>query len=124
MFIEPLGRFDLKNVSTRVAVFKVAGEDGPPSPQLGESTRLRHADGPATAAAGPKSIAVLPFINMSADPGNEYFSDGWAGHLDDPQLRVRRIRAGTDNCTPTGADTRISMRPGLTLGHEIRGVVL
>jgi len=32
----------------------------------------------ASSAAGPPSIAALPFANMSADPEQEYFCDGIA----------------------------------------------
>lgn len=38
------------------------------------------------------SIAVLPFTNLSADPGDRYFSDGLTDEITDALARVRTLR--------------------------------
>jgi TolB-like protein/Flp pilus assembly protein TadD len=40
----------------------------------------------------PKSIAVLPFLNMSDDPGNEYFSDGISEEILNLLAQVSEMR--------------------------------
>lgn len=42
--------------------------------------------------AGHSSIAVLPFANLSADPDNEYFSDGLAEDLTSALARLAPLR--------------------------------
>jgi TolB-like protein len=44
------------------------------------------------ADAGLKSIAVLPFVNMSEDAGNEYFSDGISEEILNALARVRELK--------------------------------
>jgi TolB-like protein len=40
----------------------------------------------------PRSIAVLPFVNMSDDPGQEFFSDGISEELLNALAKVRELR--------------------------------
>jgi TolB-like protein/Flp pilus assembly protein TadD len=47
------------------------------------------------AATVAKSIAVLPFVNMSADPENEYFTDGIAEEIINALSKVQALRVAS-----------------------------
>jgi TolB-like protein len=46
----------------------------------------------AEAKPGQKSIAVLPFVNMSEDTSNEYFSDGISEEILNSLARVKELK--------------------------------
>jgi serine/threonine-protein kinase len=50
---------------------------------------------PAKPASGPKAIAVLPLANMSADPENEYFSDGMTEEIINALSKVPGIHVAS-----------------------------
>jgi len=70
---------------------------------------------PATAAAN--SIAVLPFVNMSADPENEYFSEGMTEEIMNALSAVASLRVAsrTSSFAFKGATQDIR-----TIGEKLR----
>src|SRR4030095_2363961 len=61
--------------------------------EIGLAKRAR-ADGQKPASI-PKAIAVLPFANMSADPENEYFSDGMTEEIINALAKVPGVHVAS-----------------------------
>ena len=83
-------------------------------------------DEPVAAVETKPSIAVLPFVNMSDDPGNEYFSDGLSEELLNllakiPQLHVAG-RTSSFKFKDTNEDLRV-IGEALNVEHVLEGSV-
>lgn len=113
-FAHLLGK--LKHV--KGAIVAIAGTGAVLSGMIGWYTTYKTvatptASTPATQAAKPinsKSIAVLPFANMSGDKGQEYFSDGISEELLNQLTKVRdlQVMARTSSFSFKGKDVEVS----------------
>jgi TolB-like protein len=81
----------------------------------------------AKAVAGDEqSIAVLPFVNMSDDPGNEYFSDGISEELLNVLVRVEGLRVASRTSSFAFKDKDVSIpsiAKELNVSHVLEGSV-
>ncbi len=78
-----LGYYDLKNITDPVEVFAVTNKGitvPQPSELKGKQKLLQH------------TIAVLPFVNMSSNPENEYFSDGITEEIINALAKIKSLK--------------------------------
>ena len=88
--------------------------------------RSEAAPPPVAPAAAPPSIAVLPFLNLSGDPGKDYFSDGLSEELLNvlAQLPELRVASRTSSFAFRGNDVPVdSIGKLLRVGHVLEGSV-
>jgi len=78
-----LGRFELKNINKPVEVFAITNEGITIPKQLELKVKSKKIN---------KTIAVLPFVNMSTSTENEYFSDGITEEIINALAKIKSLK--------------------------------
>jgi TolB-like protein/Flp pilus assembly protein TadD len=81
---------------------------------------------PAETVESDRSIAVLPFVNMSDDSSNEYFSEGLSEELLNLLVKIPELKvaARTSSFSYKGKDTKIAqIGEELQVAHVLEGSV-
>src|SRR6201981_3858302 len=89
--LHELGECEVKH-GLRISLLNLYGDEAG-NPELPEKFRRAKAKGQTAPRAAPaKSVAVLPFVNMSADKNDEYLSDGMTEELINALAKVPGLR--------------------------------
>src|SRR2546430_4333685 len=96
--LHELGECEVKH-GLRISLLNLYGDEAG-NPELPEKFRQAKAEGQTGPGAAPaKSVAVLPFVNMSADEHDEYLSDGMTEELINALAKVPGLRVpGRTSC--------------------------
>jgi TolB-like protein/class 3 adenylate cyclase/Tfp pilus assembly protein PilF len=105
-----LGFFEFKNIKEAVEVFTVTNSG---------IRIIKRSEVRGKLKEKKKSIAVLPFVNMSSDPENEYFSDGITEEILNALVKVEglKVTARTSSFMFKGKSTDVR-EIGAQLGVE------
>src|SRR5438874_3314357 len=94
--LHELGECEVKH-GLRISLLNLYGDEVG-NPELPEKFRQAKAE-TAPGATPAKSVAVLPFVNMSADKSDEYLSDGMTEELINALAKVPGLRVpGRTSC--------------------------
>ena len=118
---QDLGDQQVKNISRPIRVFKVTLDA-----QAGEPADVAGAQSSPRAGVRKPSIAVLPFVNMSGDKEQEYFSDGLTEELLNSlaELNELQVAARTSSFSFKGQNTDIALiARKLNVGAILEGSV-
>jgi adenylate cyclase len=94
--------------------------------QIAQSARQEGRTAALTEADGDKSIAVLPFVNMSSDEEQEYFSDGLSEELLNLLAKIPELKvaARTSSFSFKGKDLEVpEIASRLKVAHVLEGSV-
>lgn len=78
-----LGHFEFKNITEPLEVFAVTNE----GVKIPVPSQLKGKQKEQT-----KTIAVLPFVNMSSDADNEYFTDGMTEEIINALTKIKKLK--------------------------------